>query len=305
MHELNILLKIEFRRAFKNKLFAASIVIGLALAAGAFIQTVVPHIDVLGGYDGSVASYPHSVFTSWMGIGIGYDIWATVYLYVCILLAALPYCSTFVKDNNSQYILQYYSRISKNRLHIAKFITTFVVGGLIVVIPLLVNLIATMMFVPALKPIENGLFMGNGSSFMNVLFVKHTFIYTFIYIVQFFIYGGAFCVIALASSYIFNNSFLVMLMPFVTFYGLGVVSNCKLIVLCISSIAIVICAVMIIRINVLYPNAEVISYTKDNPVDINGLEVKPIDYSVYTLDEFSEISSEYDRYLKRENKDKN
>ena len=189
MHELNILLKIEFRRAFKNKLFAASIVIGLALAAGAFIQTVVPHIDVLGGYDGSVASYPHSVFTSWMGIGIGYDIWATVYLYVCILLAALPYCSTFVKDNNSQYILQYYSRISKNRLHIAKFITTFVVGGLIVVIPLLVNLIAT------------------------------------IYIVQFFIYGGAFCVIALASSYIFNNSFLVMLMPFVTFYGLGVVSN--------------------------------------------------------------------------------
>lgn len=80
--------------------------------------------------------------------------------------------------------------------------------------------------------------------------------------------------------------------------------HCKLIVLCISSIAIVICAVMIIRINVLYPNAEVISYTKDNPVDINGLEVKPIDYSVYTLDEFSEISSEYDRYLKRENKDK-
>ncbi len=44
MHELNILLKIEFRRAFKNKLFAASIVIGLALAAGAFIQTVVPQM---------------------------------------------------------------------------------------------------------------------------------------------------------------------------------------------------------------------------------------------------------------------
>ena len=54
--------------------------------------------------------------------------------------------------------------------------------------------------------------------------------------------------------------------------------HCKLIVLCISSIAIVICAVMIIRINVLYPNAEVISYTKDNPVDINGLEVKPRHY---------------------------
>ena len=38
--------------------------------------------------------------------------------------------------------------------------------------------------------------------------------------------------------------------------------HCKLIVLCISSIAIVICAVMIIRINVLYPNAEVIVIPK-------------------------------------------
>ncbi len=82
-----------------------------------------------------------------------------------------------------------------------------------------------MMFVPALKPIENGLFMGNGSSFMNVLFVRHTFIYTIVYILQYFIYGGAFSVIALAASYIFSNSFLVMLTPFVVFYGLGVVSN--------------------------------------------------------------------------------
>jgi len=82
-----------------------------------------------------------------------------------------------------------------------------------------------MMFVPALKPIENGLFMGNGSSFMNALFVRHTFIYTIVYILQYFIYGGAFSVIALAASYIFSNSFLVMLTPFVVFYGLGVVSN--------------------------------------------------------------------------------
>ena len=58
MHELNILLKIEFRRAFKNKLFAASIVIGLALAKRCIYPDCCTSYRCTWGYDGSVASYP-------------------------------------------------------------------------------------------------------------------------------------------------------------------------------------------------------------------------------------------------------
>ena len=116
-------------------------------------------------------------------------------LFICMYITCrLPYCSTFVKDNNSQYILQYYSRISKNRLHIAKFITTFVVGGLIVVIPLLVNLIATMMFVPALKPIENGLFYGKRFFFYECIICEtYVHIYVYIYCAILYIWRSILC----------------------------------------------------------------------------------------------------------------
>ena len=64
MHELNVLLKIEFKRLFKNKLFYISLFIGVVLATGSFINKVIPHMDILNGFDGSVASYPFSVSLS-------------------------------------------------------------------------------------------------------------------------------------------------------------------------------------------------------------------------------------------------
>lgn len=225
MHDMKILLKLEFKRLFKNKMLYVSLFIGIILAAGSFINKVIPHMDILKGFSGNVASYPFSVFNSWIGTDIGFGAYATAYLYVCILLAALPYCAFFSIDNRNQYILQYYSRIDRKKLHAAKFMTTFLSGGLIVLIPILLNLIATMMFVPVLPPIENGLFIGTGKSIMGDIFSDHAFIYIIIYLVQFFIYGGAFSVVSLAVSFLLNNAFLVVLSPFITYYGLGVISR--------------------------------------------------------------------------------
>ena len=137
-------------------------------------------MDVLKGFTGNAASYPFSVYNSWMGNFVGYEPFATAYLYVCMLYSALPYCGFFVRDNKNQYILQYYSRMSKNKVHAAKFITTFVIGGMLVFLPVLINLIATMMFIPALPPVENGLFIGTGKSIMSNLFCDHTMIYVLI-----------------------------------------------------------------------------------------------------------------------------
>lgn len=228
MHDLNILLKLEFKRALKSRLLYISLAIGIAIATGSFINKTVPHMDVLNGFTGNVASYPFSVYNSWMGNFMGYEPFATAYIYICMLYSALPYCGLFSIDNKNQYILQYYSRVSKNKVHAAKFITTFVVGGLLVFIPIFINLVATMMFIPALSPVENGLFIGTGKSIMSNLFCDHTMIYVFIYLLQFFIYGGAFSVVSLAVSFTFNNVFLVVISPFVAYYGVGVISSlCK------------------------------------------------------------------------------
>lgn len=58
MHEMRILLKIEFKRLLKNKMLYISLLIGIIITMGAFVDKAVPHMDILNGYNGNVASYP-------------------------------------------------------------------------------------------------------------------------------------------------------------------------------------------------------------------------------------------------------
>ena len=108
------------------------------------------------------------------------------------------------------------------------FIATFISGGLVTMLPLLLNLCATMMFIPALKPSGNGLFIHSGAYIMGNLFCEHPLIYVLIYVLQFFIYGGSFALVSLAVSFFIDKTFLVIISPFVTYYGLGIISTlCK------------------------------------------------------------------------------
>ena len=63
---------------------------------------------------------------------------------------------------------------------------------------------------------------------MGNFFCEHPLIYVLIYVLQFFIYGGSFALVSLAVSFFIDNTFLVIISPFVTYYGLGIISTlCK------------------------------------------------------------------------------
>jgi hypothetical protein len=86
MHDLRILLRIEFKRAFKSKAFYICLAIGIALAAGSFINKAVPHMDVLKGFTGNAASYPFSVYNSWMGNLLDMSrLQQHIYMYACFI----------------------------------------------------------------------------------------------------------------------------------------------------------------------------------------------------------------------------
>ena len=91
--------------------------------------------------------------------------------------------------------------MTKNKVHLAKFITTYVTGGMIVFIPVFLNLIMTMMFIPALKPIENGMFIGAGNYLYCQDYIMIMHLYMLLYIWFSFLYmAELFSVIALAFS---------------------------------------------------------------------------------------------------------
>lgn len=69
--------------------------------------------------------------------------------------------------------------------------------------------------------------------------------------------------------------------------------RCKIIGLIIAGIIVTICIAMIVRINILFPQAEDVSFTVDNPANIDGIIVKPVGYQVCTIQEYSKLSSKY------------
>ena len=64
---------------------------------------------------------------------------------------------------------------------------------------------------------------------------------------------------------------------------------------CIAIAAV--CIALIVRVNRAFPNAEEVSYTKDNPADLDGLEITPVNAKVYTLEDYSKISGQYKNCL--------
>ena len=60
---------------------------------------------------------------------------------------------------------------------------------------------------------------------------------------------------------------------------------------CIAIAAV--CIALIVRVNRAFPNAEEVRYTKDNPADLDGLEITPVNAKVYTLEDYSKISGQY------------
>lgn len=220
------LLKVEFKRLFRSLGFYVSVMIGIIISVMQFITYVIPRsLNVIYGFDGTISTYPFSVYNSWIGVTMGFEAFSTSFLYICILLASIPFCITFCIDKKNGYVNQLYIRASGKNVHIAKFIVTFVSGGITVLIPVLLNYFVTLIMLPALKPVQNGLFVLTGNSFIDDLFYNKPELFTFIYLVGFFMYGGAFSVTALVAAYYFDSVFLVLITPFVVFYGLNIISD--------------------------------------------------------------------------------
>ncbi|MGN0327627.1 MAG: hypothetical protein ACI4D4_01470 [Lachnospira sp.] len=217
------LLKIEFERAFRSKTFGLAISIGLIIVALQIINVVVPASkNILAGFNASVASYPQSVFENWIGMDITHP-YRTIYLTIFPLLATLSYGSSYFSDIKTGYIKNLYIRYSMKKIMQAKYVCVFVMGGITVAVPMIVALIVTAAFLPSLIPGNQAIFGVIATNMFNSLFYTHPYIYTFIYLVIYFFYGGAFATIALSVSDIFDYSFIVIIVPFVIYYFLGVI----------------------------------------------------------------------------------
>lgn len=219
------ILKIELERAYRSRTMTAALGIGYLIAIIQFIKVVFPRTQsVLGYFDGTVITYPYSVFNAWLGMD-DVNPWLSIYLMIFPILAALPYGASWFEDWKSGYVKNICLKVKRWKYMLAKYIAVFLSGGTTVVLPLLLNLLLTASVLPSLLPSMNGLFGVGGVGMFAGIFYTHPYVYTFIYLIMYFIYGGVFSTIALAAANFIKYKFIVVLAPFMVYFLLGILGD--------------------------------------------------------------------------------
>ena len=222
-------LKVECKKALCNKLLLVVIIIGCAITMMSFVPMVRSYFDdirqaELFAQESEFERNPlmgiESLFSHWIG-SEAVTAGSVDYFFLLPLLAAIPYGWSYCVEKRSGYIRQMITRAGSYHYYAAKYIATFLSGGLAVVLPLLFNFLLTAMFVPAILP--DPYFMTTfgviSSSLLSELLYTSPFLYVFLYLMIDFFYGGMIACLGMTVGMFVKNRVAVVILPFFALLG--------------------------------------------------------------------------------------
>ena len=158
-----------------------------------------------------------SVFYKWLGVNNG--LFLGNYFYMALpLLTATAYGWSIASDRETGYMTQMFSRVKRKTYFAAKYIVSFLSGGMIFSGALLLDFLLLATFSPLYRPYPADLASAMSNfSFLGGLFYEHTFLFVLAWLGTAFLWGGAMVCIAVAASMIFRKRAVVCITPFLVF----------------------------------------------------------------------------------------
>lgn len=214
-------LRVEFTKAFHSKYFAVTLTIATALAVWSSIHSIQYYFRVQNmlsvlGKNKNPDLAADTLFNHWMGGEFG-SFSTDLYYLVLPIFAVFPYAWSLFDERKSGYLKNMVTRCGRKRYIISKYISTFVVGGLTVLLPLVLNFILIACVVPARIPdpslhVNYAIF---GSSLLSGLFYSRPLLYALFYLLLPFAFGGLWAATTMAASLFFRNRYAALLIPYI------------------------------------------------------------------------------------------
>ncbi len=161
---------------------------------------------------------PLSLYTEYIGLRAT-SLGQTLIFLLAPLFASLPHADSLAGDLADGYAKNILTRGHRRKWLAAKYLAVFASGMAVFVIPFLVNLIVTSMFVPTVSPaVAPEHFSASRNTNPNAaFFISHPMIYIIIYIALGGVMIGLFCEVALAVSLAVHSRFTALLSPFILY----------------------------------------------------------------------------------------
>ena len=226
-------LKLELKKAFKNKFFWISVVLGCLITLLSFEHMVNMYYEGMSAISGNSTDIiydPHiginTVFNCWIG-GEPFSLGSSIYFFVFPLLIALPYGWSYREERKCGYRRMMITKTGKKKYYCAKYVAVFLSGGVAMVLPLIFNFWMTLLVVPAILPdVTMNMFYGVfGGSFLAELYYTVPFLYVAIYLFIDFVYCGFLVCICMAVSGIVRQKWGVVLIPFLLLLFVHVITD--------------------------------------------------------------------------------
>ena len=226
-------LKLELKKAFKNKFFWISVVLGCLITLLSFEHMVNMYYEGMSAISGNSTDIiydPHiginTVFNCWIG-GKPFSLGSSIYFFVFPLLIALPYGWSYSEERKCGYRRMMITKTGKKKYYCAKYVAVFLSGGVAMVLPLIFNFWMTLLVVPAILPdVTMNMFYGVfGGSFLAELYYTVPFLYVAIYLFIDFVYCGFLVCICMAVSGIVRQKWGVVLIPFLLLLFVHVITD--------------------------------------------------------------------------------
>lgn len=214
-------IKIELNRAFINKMFLISLVLSFLIVILQVVQDALPYANELYLYPDQ---YPPSIYNSCLGLSV--SVWNAIFYLIFPVLSAMPYADSFLSDKKSGYIKNIYTRTNKKNYLIAKFISVFLSGGMVVLLPLLLNILLVALCVPAVIPDASTGFFPIFSNFTGAeVYYTNPLLYVLLYALLMFFVSGCFACTSLLFSFFVKYKYVVLMSPFLLFMAISCIST--------------------------------------------------------------------------------
>lgn len=167
-----------------------------------------------------------TLFTSWIGAD-HISPAASLFYLLLPLIAALGYGWSYCSECKSGYIKNVTTRTSKTNYFLSKYIAVFLAGGMVVTVPILLNIMAVAVFIPAIQPdvFYDVYYAAHPWSTLTPLFYAHPVVYMLLKIVTTFIFAGLISEICICISFLSKNKFVSVFTPLFLLLFINYLSN--------------------------------------------------------------------------------
>lgn len=217
-------MKTEIKRALFNKWFIFACLYGILLSLLHCCPKIIEYnsaiTDLIQFNSTSIIQInPYAPITSAFTIWIGFDkdnlICKTLFLS-SPLVAGISYCWSYCSERKSSYADQVINEVGRYNYHLNKYVAVFFSSGLTIVIPLTINFMIMLLFVPAFSPdsvydIYYGIF---SNDFMAETFYSLPFLYVGIFVLLNYTFIGLFCCFGYTVSTIIKSRIVAIISPF-------------------------------------------------------------------------------------------